>query len=237
VGAPAIAIGPSIYRIPTLGDFINSFALVDSDGQVTLVDCGLKRAPGRIVRGLASIGKHPRDVTRILLTHAHNDHAGGAAEFAAKSGADSVMAHTADAGYLRSGSMPPRDATTGIGRLIRRLPTGGFSPVHAVTELQDRQLLDLAGGVQVIHTPGHTPGHVSLLHPDSEVLITGDAIFNMRARMTWPFAAFCTSFEQTRRTARILADLEYSTAAFTHGPEVRGTGRAAIQDFLRRKHR
>jgi len=237
VGAPAIAIGPGIYRIPTLGDFINSFALVDSDGQVTLVDCGLKRAPARIVRGLESIGKNPRDVTRILLTHAHNDHAGGAAEFAAESGADSVMAHTADAGYLRSGSMPPRDTTAGIGRLIGLLPTGGFSPVQAVTELEDGQILEIAGGLQVVHTPGHTPGHVSLLHPDSGVLITGDAIFNMRARMTWPFAAFCTSFEQTRRTAQILADLEYSTAAFTHGPEIRGTGRAAIQDFLRRKQR
>jgi len=237
VGAAAIAIGPGIYRIPTLGDFINSFAFVDSDGQVTLVDCGLKRAPARIVRGLESIGKHPRDVTRMLLTHAHNDHAGGAAEFAAKSGADSVMAHTADAGYLRSGSMPPRDATTGVGRLIGRLPTGGFAPVHAVTALQDGQILEVAGGLQIVHTPGHTPGHVSLLHPDSGVLITGDAIFNMRARMTWPFAAFCTSFEQTRRTAQILADLEYSTAAFTHGPEIRRTGRAAIQDFLRRQQR
>ncbi len=237
MGAPAIEIGPGIYRIPTLGDFINSFALVDSDGQVTLVDCGLKRAPARIVRGLESIGRHPRDVTRILLTHAHNDHAGGAARFAARSGAESVMAHTADADYLRSGSMPPRDATTGIGRLIGRLPAGGFSPVHAVTELQDGQLLEVAGGLRVLHTPGHTPGHVSLLHPDSGVLITGDAIFNMRARMTWPFAAFCTSFEQTRSTARILADQEYSTAAFTHGPEIRGTGRTAIRDFLRRKNR
>ena len=237
MGAPAIAIGPGIYRIPTLGDFINSFALVDSDGQVTLVDCGLKRAPARIVRGLEAIGKHPRDVTRILLTHAHNDHAGGAAEFAVTSGVDSVMAHTADAGYLRSGSMPPRDTTTGMGRLIGRLPTGGFAPVQAVTELHDGQFLDIAGGLQIVHTPGHTPGHVSLLHPDSGVLITGDAIFNMRARMTWPFAAFCTSFEQTRRTAQVLAALEYSTAAFTHGPEIRGTGRTAIQDFLRRKRR
>jgi glyoxylase-like metal-dependent hydrolase (beta-lactamase superfamily II) len=45
---------------------------------VTLVDCGLKRAPGRIVAGLRAIGRHPYDVTRILLTHAHLDHAGGA---------------------------------------------------------------------------------------------------------------------------------------------------------------
>ena len=78
MATPAIEIAPRVYRIPTLGDFINSYALVDDDEQVTLIDCGLKRAPARIVRGLTHIGKHPRDVTRIVLTHAHNDHAGGA---------------------------------------------------------------------------------------------------------------------------------------------------------------
>jgi glyoxylase-like metal-dependent hydrolase (beta-lactamase superfamily II) len=232
-----IPLGPGIYRIPTLGDFINTFVLIDDDGQITLVDCGLKRAPARIVRGLAALGKHPSDVTRIVLTHAHNDHAGGAAEIIDHSQATGVFAHEADAGFLRSGTMPVRGASTGLGRLLSRLPSGGFSPIEQVEELHNGRVLDIAGGVQVVHTPGHTPGHVSLLHPQSGVLITGDAIFNMNARMTWPFSLFCTSFEQTRRTAHLLADLAYQTAAFTHGPEIAGTGREAIRGFLKRKAR
>ena len=231
----AIEIGPHVYRIPTMGDFINSYAFVDDDGQVALVDCGLKRAPARIVRGLAAIGKHPKDVTRILLTHAHSDHAGGAAEFVDSTGTSSVLAHREDAQFLRSGKVPPRDPTTGLGRLLKRLPTGSFSPLSAVQGLRDGEHLDIAGGVKVIHTPGHTPGHISLLHPGSGVLITGDAIFNMNARMTWPLSSFCTSCAQTKRTARILADEDYHTAAFTHGPEIRDTGREAIRSFLRRK--
>lgn len=232
-----VSLGPGVYRIPTLGDFINSFAFVDDDGQVTLVDCGLKRAPAKIVRGLQAIGKHPRDVTRIVLTHAHNDHAGGAAEVIDRAQATGVLAHEADAGFLRSGTMPARDASFELGRLLSRLPSGGFSPIEQVEELHDGDVLDIAGGLQVVHTPGHTPGHVSLLHPKSGVLITGDAIFNMNARMTWPFSLFCTSFEQTQRTAHLLADLEYQTAAFTHGPEIAGTGREAIRGFLKRKAR
>ena len=231
----AVEIGPHVYRIPTLGDFINSYAFVDDDGGVCLVDCGLKRAPARIVRGLAAIGKHPKDVTSILLTHAHSDHAGGAAEFVASTTAASVLAHREDAGFLRSGKVPPRDPTTGLGRLIRRLPTGSFAPVSAVQELHDGEYLDVAGGLKVIHTPGHTPGHVSLLHPASGVLITGDAIFNMNARMTWPLSAFCTAYGQTKKTAHVLADEDYRTAAFTHGPEIRDTGRETIRSFLRRK--
>ena len=230
-----VQIAPSIFRIPTLGDFINSYAFIDDDGQVSLVDCGLKRAPARIVRGLAALGKHPHDVTRIILTHAHNDHAGGAAELVASSSAPSVFAHRDDAKFLRTGTLPPRDTSAGIGRLLHRLPGGSFSPVQRVEELRDGQILDVAGGLQVVHTPGHTPGHISLLHPDSGTLITGDSIFNMNARMTWPLSAFCTSFSQTKITASVLAELEYRTAAFTHGPEIRDTGRDAIRSFLARK--
>lgn len=230
-----VHIAPSIFRIPTLGDFINSYAFVDDDGQVALVDCGLKRATGRIVRGLAALGKHPNDVTRIILTHAHSDHAGGAAELAASSSSPSVFAHHDDAPFLHTGTVPPRDSSSGLGRLLHRLPGGSFSPVERVEELRDGHILDVAGGLQVVHTPGHTPGHISLLHPDSGTLITGDSIFNMNARMTWPLAAFCTSFSQTKHTANVLADLEYRTAAFTHGPEIRDTGRDAIRSFLARK--
>jgi glyoxylase-like metal-dependent hydrolase (beta-lactamase superfamily II) len=230
-----VQIAPSIFRIPTLGDFINSYAFIDDDGQVALVDCGLKRAPAKIVRGLAALGKHPRDVTRIFLTHAHNDHAGGAAELLASSSSPSILAHHHDATFLRTGTPPPRDTSGGLGRLLHRLPGGSFSPVEGVEELRDGQILDFAGGLEVVHTPGHTPGHISLLHPGSKTLITGDSIFNINARMTWPLAAFCTSFSQTKLTANVLADLDYRTAAFTHGPEIRETGREAIRSFLTRK--
>ena len=230
-----VQIAPSIFRIPTLGDFINSYAFIDDDGQVALVDCGLKRAPARIVRGLAALGKHPNDVTRIILTHAHSDHAGGAAKLVGSSSAPSVLAHHDDASFLRSGTTPPRDASSGLGQLLQRLPGGSFSPIRQVEELHDGHILDVAGGLQVVHTPGHTPGHISLLHPGSGTLITGDSIFNMNASMTWPLSAFCTSVSQTKRTANILADLDYRTAAFTHGPEIRDTGREAIRSFLSRK--
>ncbi len=232
MATPAIEIAPRVYRIPTLGDFINSYALVDDDEQVTLIDCGLKRAPARIVRGLTHIGKHPRDVTRIVLTHAHNDHAGGARNLVASTAVDGVAAHHDDAHFITTGVMPPRDSTRGLGRLLKRAPSGTFDAVAVSQELSDGDELDIAGGLRVIHTPGHTPGHISLLLPDSEVLITGDAIFNMLSRRTWPFAAFCTSFSQTQQTAQVLADLEYRTAAFTHGPEIRQTGREAVRGFL-----
>ena len=232
--APVIPLAPGVYRIPTLGDFINSFAFLGDDGSVTLVDCGLKRAPKAIVAGLRAIGRHPSDVTRIVLTHAHNDHAGGAAHMVEATGVDGVTVHSEDAGYIRAGTPSPRDTTTRLGAVFARLPGGGFVATPVSTELADGDVLDVAGGVRVLHTPGHSPGHVSLLHEPTAVLITGDAIWNMRSRMSWPVAAFCTSYRQNQQTAHVLGEVDYQVAAFTHGPEISTGAREAVRGFLAR---
>ena len=235
MAAICIELAPNVFRLPTMGSFINSFAFIDGDGSVTLVDCGLKWAPARIVAALAVIGKHPRDVTRIVLTHAHPDHAGGAAAMVDSTGLGGVEAHEADVDHLLAGASPPRDVTTTSGRIFARMPDSGFQQVAVAHVLHDGDVIPVAGGIRVVHTPGHTPGHVSLLHDRSAVLITGDSIFNMAARCTWPMAAFCTNFEQSKRTAAVLADFEYSVAAFTHGPEIRGNAREQIRSFLRKR--
>src|SRR5919107_1415622 len=202
---PAVEVAPGVVRIPTVGAAnTNSFALVDDDGSVTLVDCGLKRAPGRIVAGLRAIGRHPGDVTRIVLTHAHTDHAGGAAEMAARTGAP-VAVHEADAGYAEAGRPPPFEQSLLVGRLMRRIPGAGFPPVAVGERLSDGQVLDVGGGLRIVATPGHTPGHVSL--------------FNVRQLRFSP-RPLCTDFRLNEQTAHVLGELEYERVAFTHGTEI-----------------
>ena len=227
----AVALGGPVYRIPTLGNFINSFALLEDDGSVTLVDCGVERAPRRIVAGLAALGKHPSDVQRIILTHAHADHAGGAAEILDQSAAVGVEVHIDEARFARSGQAPGGDAGSMLFRVMQRVNSGKFAPVPVVREFEDGDVLDVAGGLQVFHTPGHTPGHVSLLHPDTGVLITGDVIFNM-LRMSWPFQSFCTSFPLNQQSAQVLCEVDYAVAAFTHGPEISDGAREKVRAFV-----
>jgi glyoxylase-like metal-dependent hydrolase (beta-lactamase superfamily II) len=235
VADPAVQLAPGVWRIPTAPfDLVNSFAFVDDDEQVTLVDCGVRRAPRRIVDGLAAIGKRPADVTRILLTHAHPDHAGGAAEMVSRTGAG-VAVHSDDAPFLANGQSPPPDRSTRLGRLMARR-SAGFSPVRNGTDLRDGQVLDVGGGLRVVHTPGHSPGHVSLLHERTGVLITGDALFNVLGfrGVTWSFRALCTDFRLSQQTAHVLGELDYRVAAFTHGAEIRDGAREAIRTFLAR---
>lgn len=227
----AVRIGPGVFRIPTAGDYINSFAFLEEDGSVTLVDTGMPWA-GRFIRsGLRDIGRRLEDVQRVVLTHAHGDHAGSAASLLPATSARGTSVHVDDAGFVERGSPPPG---SGMGKVLIRLPGFGWKPVPVAESLADGDVLDVAGGLQVHHTPGHTPGHVSLLHLESGVLITGDAIFNMAGRMTWPVRAFCTSLPLNKRSAAVLADLDYSVAAFTHGPHIDESAREAVRSFLRR---
>lgn len=232
----AVELAPGIWRIPTVGrDYVNSFALVDDDGSVTLIDCGLKKAPPRLVAGLAALGKQPADVTRILLTHAHPDHAGGAAEMARRTGAD-VWVHEGEHAAAEAGTNPqPPDQRYLLGRLFGRLPDPGFEPFRPGPELHDGEVLPIAGGLRVVHTPGHSPGHVSFLQEPTRTLITGDSMFNFRFRgLTLSPKFLCADFALTRRTAHRLGELEYDVAAFTHGPEMTDRPREQIRSYLAR---
>lgn len=229
---PTVSLAPGVWRVPLLRDFINGFIFRDDDGQVTLLDMGLARHGRKVLAALDSIGSAPSDVTRLLLTHAHSDHAGGAAVVAAATGR-SFTVHADDAAYVREGRVPPTDPTFRIGRLAQRFGSPTFTGVEVTEELSDDQVLPVGGGLRVVHTPGHSPGHCSFLHEASGVLVTGDAIFNVFGTR-WPVKAFCTDFAMTQRTAHRLGELDYTVAAFTHGPEIRDGARAAIRGFLAR---
>jgi glyoxylase-like metal-dependent hydrolase (beta-lactamase superfamily II) len=226
----ALMLAPGLWRVPTVRwDLVNSFLVRAEDGGVTLVDTGLKSAPARILAALSEIGSGPADVTTIVLTHAHDDHAGGAAELAQRTH-HGITVHEDDAEFVRTGTSAPTDGSMRLGRLMSRVPRKvSVAPVERT--MADGELLP-GSGLRVHHTPGHSPGHCSLLHEATGTLITGDSIWNMRSRRTWPVLAFCTNAALTQQTAATLADLEYTTAAFTHGPDIKGTGREAIREFL-----
>jgi glyoxylase-like metal-dependent hydrolase (beta-lactamase superfamily II) len=233
--AAAIELAPGVWRIPTTGDFFNSFAFVDGDGTVTLVDAGLPGVTRRILAGLAAMGRRPEDVERILVTHAHPDHIGSARKVRARTGA-SLHVHDHDASFVREGRMPPRDPAHPLARVLsfvqRRQPRCAVDDTFT-----DNDLLPVAGGLRVLHTPGHSPGHCAFLHEPSGVLITGDAVMNLFGRRRWSYVTSCTDYRMCQDTADRLGEPDYEVAAFTHGPEIREHARDEIREFLLRKRR
>ena len=229
----AVQVADGVWRIPTApADFINSYLIAGDDGTLTLVDAGTRGAPKKLLAALAALGKAPGDVTHLLLSHAHNDHTGGARRMVEATAA-TVRTHEREAVYVREGRMPESDRSTRGGRLMSRLPgkAKGFARVDVDGTFADGDVLPLAGGITVIHTPGHTPGHCSFLHPRSGVLITADAIFNVRG-LRYSFKNSCTDVRLSRESAARLGELDFAVAGFTHGAHVSTGAQAAVRAFL-----
>lgn len=224
----ALPIADGVWRIPTsLGDFVNSYAFRNADHTFTVVDAGMtpRWCNRKLRRGLTSIGAGPGTISRLVATHAHSDHVGGLARLVEQTGAP-VAVHEREAVYLRDGRVP----RFSNGR------SGSFAKVTVAEEFLDGTVLPDAGGLRVIHTPGHSPGHVSLLHEPTGVLVTGDALFNVRGVRYSP-GALCTDPELNRKSADALGDLDFEVAAFTHGAEIRHGARDAVRAFLRGRER
>ena len=233
-GPPAVSLVPGVWRIPTAPfDLVNTIVFRDDDGQATLVDTGTKGAPKKILAGLAHLGIDTTDVTRIIATHAHSEHVGGLGGLRKHTGTAPVAMHSDDADFVRNGVGTPLDQSTLMGRLLKRNGKAGATPVEE--ELTDGQVIDVAGGLRVLHTPGHSPGHIALLHEPTRLLITGDSIFNAFHRMTWSLPIFCTDIAMNKRTAHVLGELDYDVATFTHGPEIRDSAREAVRGFIAAK--
>ncbi len=158
------------------------------------------------------------------------DHASGAAELSERTGAP-VHVPAAEAPFAEAGRPPPLNTSRFFGRLMSRLPDSKFPPITVGERIMPDTVLDIAGGLRVIATPGHSPGHVSLLHEPSRVLITGDAIVNWRG-VRMPPPSLCTDFRLTKETAHVLGELDYRVAAFTHGREITENARERVREFL-----
>ena len=173
-------ISNNIYQI-SLG-WVNAFVIEDNG--LTLIDTGPKGSMGKIFSAIKNAGKNPYDIKRVILTHAHPDHAGSAEEIKRMLRVP-VMAHREDAKIMGYGIAFRKEIclTPGLKNwLIYELAikrSGIYiEPINIDEQLNDHDLLPLLGGIRVIHTPGHSKGHISLLAENEEVLIAGDLLSN-----------------------------------------------------------
>jgi glyoxylase-like metal-dependent hydrolase (beta-lactamase superfamily II) len=95
-------------------------------------------------------------------------------------------------------------------------------PVTVDTVLHDGDELPLLGGLRIVHTPGHTPGHISLYLPERGVVIGGDALQRRRHGLTPPARLVTADWAEALRSIEKLAALEFETLALSHFPPLRG---------------
>jgi glyoxylase-like metal-dependent hydrolase (beta-lactamase superfamily II) len=210
------------------------YLIEDPDG-LTIVDAALPWAAWAIARQLVAAGRRPAEVKRILVTHGHPDHAGGLPRLKAITGAQ-VIASGAERAVIE-GKAPvarrPPEGPPAIGR--RAWPpkvTLQGTPVDRVVE-DGETLAEVMGGLRVIATPGHTPGHISFWQPDRRILFCGDVIAASLG-MRLPSPTWTVDMDENRRSIKRLADLEPAIVCFGHGRPLTRDAAQRIRNFASR---
>lgn len=175
---------------------IHPMILWDKDKTI-LVDAGCPGQLSQIQEGFKKIGLSLSELDKLILTHHDIDHIGGAADIIKNLSKEiEIIAHKKERSYIHLKKRPIK---------IMKLESQ-FKSISAETKaiyenlkvsykrygvsvnrtVKSGENLPFCGGIKVIYTPGHTPGHISLYVKESKVLIAGDALFIENGMLTPP---------------------------------------------------
>jgi glyoxylase-like metal-dependent hydrolase (beta-lactamase superfamily II) len=201
---------------------------------LTLVDTGTPGNLSKIFAQLRKGGKDPRDIRRIIVTHAHTDHSGSAAAISNELNIP-VWAHADTARLVEQGR--PGEASLQVSpgflnRLVYQLfirRGGNIDAFSIARRLNDGEILPIGGpgGVKVIYTPGHSAGHLALFLPADRVLIAADICANASG-LDW--STVYEDRELGRQSILKAAALDFDKAVFGHGRPLTNIANARLNE-------
>ncbi len=192
----------------------NSFVVVEGDGSLILIDTGMSKDGKKILDYVqTTMSKKASDVKMIVLTHSHVDHVRGAFEIKRATGAK-VAIHDEDADYLSQRKKVPVPKG-GMGAVFKIIgPFFTFTPLEADQRLHEN---DKIGSLMVIHTPGHTPGSISLYSQDKKLIFVGDTIRYQKGEIEGPPKQFTPDMEQAMKSVQKISNFDFEILLSGHG--------------------
>lgn len=208
--------------------------LVADSGHLTLVDAGFPGRAGVILQRIRRLGFSPHRIRHIVITHHHPDHVGGLSALKQATNAD-IIAHTGDVPYIEGALPQPgpcrpawlRASSAPFARLLRT------EPVKVDIAVKDGDELPVAGGIKILHTPGHTPGSICILFRDKGVMMTGD-LLAQRFGIKLPSMPFTVDVPQELGSIKKLAGEDFEVACFGHGSPLTKRASARVRAFAKR---
>ncbi len=222
-GLTVSELAPGLHSVgQRRGGRVHAYIADGGSSGLTLVDTLFDDDARGVLEALRGIGRSVDDVKQIVLTHAHRSHLGGVAALKRLTNA-TVYAHEWEAdiiaGDRRAQPVPPRPLRPlvlwpfRIGLALGR-------PKHVPCDVdQAVGEGDRIGPLEVLHTPGHSPGHLAFFWDDRRVLIAGDAV------ATWPdfgagWPGFNLNLDQHRESVARMAGLGAQVVGVGHGDPI-----------------
>jgi glyoxylase-like metal-dependent hydrolase (beta-lactamase superfamily II) len=179
-------------------DFVSAYVLVRGK-EAAMVDTGLANNGEKFGEVIKTAGLGWEAVGHVILTHYHPDHVGSMGEVLNAAPKAMVYAGEADISQIQS----PRE-------------------IKAVGDGDD------VFGLQIIATPGHTPGHICVYDPLGSLIVLGDAMVNMGSQLGGPNPQYTADMDQAHQSVKKLAALTFDKAFFGHGAPIEEGASAAV---------
>jgi glyoxylase-like metal-dependent hydrolase (beta-lactamase superfamily II) len=202
----------------------NVYVLVNGD-ELVVVDTGTPGNAKKIVEYIEKIGHRASDVSTIVLTHYHMDHAGSARDLKELTHAK-LAVHKADADFVSGVKPYPKPKN-----LLMRAASSFLkvAPVEVDVVLNDGYTV---GHLRVFHTPGHTPGSIMLLDGQRGVLFAGDTFRFEGGKVTGAPRHFTWGEAEEKRSMQKISKLEFDVLLPGHGEFLKGNASSAVKEFV-----
>ncbi|MGO4547412.1 MBL fold metallo-hydrolase [Paenibacillus sp. 2TAB23] len=210
----------------------------------TLIDTGMPGSASIILAHAKQAGISDKPLQAIILTHQDIDHIGSLPEFIANMSAAAfeVYAHEDDRDTIDGKAPLLKFPQESLNAELDTLPAelrAQFESIFLhpskpnVTRLvEDGETLPIGGGLTVIHTPGHTPGHFSLYHQASKTLIAGDALVVHNGELLGSSPYSTINMEQAIRSVEKFKAFDIETVVCYHGGLLRGDMNKRIAELI-----
>jgi glyoxylase-like metal-dependent hydrolase (beta-lactamase superfamily II) len=208
----------SVYAV-AMGN-ANGYLIEAADG-LTLIDAGFPNKEAAVFAAIRELGHSLNRLKHLVLTHGHPDHIGSAAAIVRETGARTYM-HPLDIPLAEAGGpfRPMRPAPGLLRQMLCRVlydHNERLTPFAVDQPLTDGETLPVAGGIDVIHVPGHCAGQVALLWRSGRMLFAADVFMNVTG-LGDPLGF--EDIEEGRASQRKLASLSFDAVGFGHGKTI-----------------
>jgi len=181
-------LAKNIALLPITREGMGSLNLVLAwdDNNLVLVDAGLPGQCDAIAQAIADEGFRAEDLTHIIITHQDWDHVGSVLDLTKLAPAAQVVAHVDEAPYIDGRKLPiklaarlkqydtmPEEHRAGVDNWKKSYEN---APILVAQQVQDGQVLPICGDIEIVHVPGHTPGHIAVYFKESRIIVCGDAV-------------------------------------------------------------
>lgn len=238
--------GISILEIEFDIENVNNkiYPVILNNGQeLVLIDCGYPNFLTLIEKGAKEKGISIENLTKIIITHHDFDHMGALAEFKSKYPKIEILSSVDEERYIsgKEKSLRLQQAE----KLYSSLPEDQKENAHKFQQLlssiknanvdlllEDNQKFSWCGGAEIIYTPGHTPGHISIYLKESKTLIAGDALVLENGELGIANPQYTLDIIEAKKSIKKLLNYDIEKIICYHGGVYNGNIREALQKII-----